>query len=156
MSYLHHYFNTSKQVQKRSPLCKELQEVSRRKYSHTTTATMALVVSLVKPLIRDHNLSRPRRQGCSSSSPNSIMIMLPVSSTLWEKKVLKCGFFRCTLILDNYLHLNSSFNNQTIENHLLIPQMTKRPEVQRTQRLNGQKSRSPDVQVSKCPNVLMS
>ena len=72
---------------KRSPLCKELQEVSRQIYnSHTTTATMALVVSLVKPLIRDHNLSRPTKS--NSSSPNSIMIMLPVS-TLWEIEVFK-------------------------------------------------------------------
>ena len=71
---------------KRSPLCKELHEVSRQIYSHTTTATMALVVSLVKPLIRDHNLSRPTKS--NSSSPNSIMIMLPVS-TLWENEVSK-------------------------------------------------------------------
>ena len=71
---------------KRSPLCKELHEVSRQIYSHTTTATMALVVSLVKPLIRDHNLSRPTKS--NSSSPNSIMIMLPVS-TLWEIEVFK-------------------------------------------------------------------
>ena len=47
---------------------------------------MALVVSLVKPLIRDHNLSRPTKS--NSSSPNSIMIMLPVS-TLWEIEVFK-------------------------------------------------------------------
>ena len=71
---------------KRSPLCKELQKVSRQIYSHTTTTTMALVVSLVKPLIRDHNLSRPTKS--NSSSPNSIMIMLPVS-TLWEIEVFK-------------------------------------------------------------------
>ena len=49
---------------------------------------MALVVSLVKPLIRDHNLSRPTKS--NSSSPNSIMIMLPVKYTIGSRS-LKCG-----------------------------------------------------------------